>query len=237
MCNIAICDDELRIAETLKETVEALHCDKIRKIFLYTNGQTLFDDLSDGQVDASIIILDIKLGNCNGINLAEELLKAKPACQIIFVSGYDDYFEAVYDVEHVYFLQKPVKPDRLGKAISKALNELQKLNTERFCISNKSGDYAIPFNEIYTLEKDRRKIIIYTANGEICSFYGKFEEIENQLKGSFIRCHHSFMINLAKVKGLEKESFIMQNGRKIPISRTYIKTAKQGFIKYIDREY
>ena len=108
MWNIAICDDQPESIAYIKDRLADTALPDIGKIIAFSNGKSMLEDLEDGIFDADIFILDIDLGSCSGIAIAEKILDIRPDCQIIFMSGYDDYYEAVYDVNHIYFMKKPV---------------------------------------------------------------------------------------------------------------------------------
>ena len=153
------------------------------------------------------------------------------------MSGYDDYYEAVYDVNHIYFMKKPVSDEILRKAVSKAI---EKLNSERkdcFVAENKSGKHIISYKDIFTFERDRRKINIIGRDGMLlCSFYGKFEDIEPVLPKSFHRCHNSIFLNLSMTKSLENGCFIMRDGRAVTISRSHRNESQLAFARYLTED-
>ena len=59
-----------------------------------------------------LAFIDIELGDQSGIRLSNHLLRIHPDIQIIFFSGYDDYYLDVYNVESAYIFsrKKPVDP-------------------------------------------------------------------------------------------------------------------------------
>ena len=70
----------------------------------------------------------------------------------------------------------------------------------------------------------------------LCSFYGKFEDIESGLPKSFHRCHNSIFLNLSMVKSLENGCFIMRDGRIITISRSHRNESQLAFARYLTGE-
>ncbi len=237
MWDIIICDHDSSAAKELGDKVEELHIPQLHQIHLYTSGQALLDEITDQRVEPALVIMDIRLGEENGIETAGQIQKLRPPCQIIFTSEDRTYPEEIYEVEHVYFLVKPVRMESLDKAVKCGIRRLRILKEECLYIRNKSGDFVIPMDEIYSLEKEKRKIVVRTVSGEACSFYGKFEDVEGQLKQTFVRCHHSFIVNMYRVKTMGKDFFILWDDRKIPISRTYVKQVHQEFEQYARRSY
>lgn len=237
MWNIAICDDEPEIIKAV--TAQLARCKETQAqlsdmgaVAAYCDGNSLVEDLEDGKVEADIVVMDIKLKEDNGITLAERILRVRPDCQIIFMSGYDDYYEAVYDVDHIYFLQKPVSDLTLGKALFRALEKLRNLEKACFHMENKSGRFVIPYSRIYYFEKQKRQVLVRGSGGQVlCSFYGKFEEME-VLPQNFLRCHNSMIVNMGRVSAIEKSNFLLIDGSFVPISRTYLQESRLGFARY-----
>ena len=151
------------------------------------------------------------------------------------MSGYDDYYEDVYDVNHIYFLQKPVREEALTKALAIAHNHLLEAKQNCFYVENKSGRFVVPFEQIFLFEKDKRKIVVRGKDGEeLCCFYGKFRDIEDKLPRNFHRCHNSFIINLSKVRTLRRKEFVLFDGRQVQVSRAYIRDSRIAFARYTD---
>ena len=237
MWNIVICDDQPESIAYVKDRLETVNSPDIGRIITFSDGKSMLEDLEDGVLDANIFIMDIELGSCSGIKLAEKILDIRPDCQIIFMSGYDDYYEAVYDVNHIYFMKKPVCSEVLQKALFKAVEKLISQRDEFFVAENKSGKHIVSYRDIFSFERDRRKINVIGRDGTLlCSFYGKFEDIEPVLPNSFLRCHNSIFLNLAMVKSLENGCFIMRDGRAVTISRSHRSESQLAFARYLTGE-
>lgn len=237
MWNIAICDDQPESIAYVKDRLKDMKSPDIGRIIIFSDGSSMLEDLEENLLDANIFIMDIKLGNCNGISIADNILDIRPDSQIIFMSGYDDYYEAVYDVNHIYFMKKPVSDEILRKAVSKAIEKLNSERKDYFVAENKSGKHIISYKDIFTFERDRRKINIIGRDGMLlCSFYGKFEDIEPVLPKSFHRCHNSIFLNLSMTKSLENGCFIMRDGRAVTISRSHRNESQLAFARYLTED-
>lgn len=233
MADIVICDDREEILKDIEAKIRKADVQGVHRILSYNHGMRMMADIEDQLARAEIFILDIALGACSGISLAQEILSFIPDAQIIFMSGYDTYYEDVYDVSHIYFLQKPVKEEALQKALKLAQERLLAAKKACFYVENKSGRFVVPFEEIFLFEKDRRRIIVRGRDGEeICCFYGRFGDIEDNLPGHFHRCHNSFIVNLSKVRTLGGNEFVLFDGRPVQVSRAYIRDSRIAFARY-----
>lgn len=233
MADIVICDDREEILKDIEAKIRKADVQGVHRILSYNHGMRMMADIEDQLARAEIFILDIALGACSGISLAQEILSFIPDAQIIFMSGYDAYYEDVYDVNHIYFLQKPVRKEALTKALAIAHNHLLEAKQNCFYVENKSGRFVVPYSKIFIFEKQNRKIILRGKEGaEICSFYGKFEEILPQLPAHFCRCHNGIIVNMEKTAKISQNSFIMQDGQYVAISRSHRNTALCAFASY-----
>lgn len=233
MADIVICDDREEILKDIEAKIRKADVQGVHRILSYNHGMCMMTDIEDQLARAEIFILDIALGACSGISLAQEILSFIPDAQIIFMSGYDAYYEDVYDVNHIYFLQKPVREEALTKALAIAHNHLLEAKQNCFYVENKSGRFVVPYSKIFIFEKQNRKIILRGKEGaEICSFYGKFEEILPQLPTHFCRCHNGIIVNMEKTAKISQNSFIMQDGQYVAISRSHRNTALCAFASY-----
>lgn len=77
--------------------------------------------------DADIILLDFDMPGISGIEVARLILIQRPECRIIFVTGYNDFSHAQQAIQlgACDYILKPLDPNALEHAISRAVNQLQ----------------------------------------------------------------------------------------------------------------
>ena len=110
---IAICDDEQkdrdfvaalsrRWAGQRGNTVELTEFSSAEQ-FLFCYGE---------QSDYDILLLDIEMGQMDGVQLAKQLRQKNETIQIVFVTGYSDYISEGYEVAALHYLMKPVREEK-----------------------------------------------------------------------------------------------------------------------------
>ena len=232
MWKILICSEDEAFLQDLGQKIRRLAGERVKEIRLFSRKEDL-DFYATGRPEESdIILIDISLDN-GGIQLAQKVLEVQPQSQIIFMAESDKYYLDVYSVDHVYFLKKPVDSILLLNAIKKTGARLRDLKKSYLVINNKQGIYKIPLYSILCFESEKRKIHVYTEDREL-SYYGKFEDLMDKLDVRFARCHNSYIVNLAKVSELSDKKFVCENGRSIPISKTYYVDVREKFLSYLD---
>ena len=241
MWKVYICDDEKSAIEDIKnhllEVIKEKYSGEDFQIVTYNTGVMLLGDIEEGRVQPDMIFMDIKLAEGSGIKTARNVLKFLPSCQIIFVSGYDDYYLDVYEVEHIYFVKKPLDNIYIADAMKKAMERIDRSRDEIFGFTSKSKMTLLPLKQILYFEKEKRKILVYTIDGKCHEYYGKMDELMSQLNNSFVRCHNSYVVNIGKIMGMDRDKFIMGDNSEIPISRMYYKPAKERFLDHIENTF
>lgn len=233
MWNVVICDDQAEILRNVAQKLNGLNLEEIRNIICFQYGSYMVGELEEQRLDADIFILDVKLAEMNGIDLAGKILSIHPNSQIIFMSGYDDYFEDAYEVEHCFFLKKPITDVRLEKAVQRAIKNLGDTKQNFFYVENKSGQFVIDCCEIFTIERRKRKLLVMGENGKLlCSFYGKLEEAGAKLPDHFFQCHNSILVNFKKARSISGETFLMMDGSEVAISRSHKNECKSSFARF-----
>jgi DNA-binding LytR/AlgR family response regulator len=118
-------DDELPGLSYLKLLCEQIpELDVVRS---FNDSELFMKEFSGLEFD--LCIMDIEMPGINGIQLAS-LLEGKP---VIFTTAYKEYASDAFDLNAIDYVIKPVKPERLQQAVSKAI---QRINPE-----NKTSKY------------------------------------------------------------------------------------------------
>ena len=180
MWKILICDDDAVFLELLKKSVIKAAGDRIREIRTFVEKEQIEFYAAEHPNEAYIVFLDVELGENNGVDSAKRILNIQPNSQIIFVSAHDKYYLDVYEVDHIFFLKKPLEAEQLRKALKRAADKLEGVKGDGFVVVNKKGAQKLSFNEILFFEKEKRKIHVHTTK-DVITFYGKFDDMEPQL--------------------------------------------------------
>lgn len=184
--------------------------------------------------DISVIFLDIQLeNNQNGIEFAKYVKNTYPEIKIIFVTAHIRYCEDIFNTSPSGFLLKPVTVSKMARTLSRLkISE----PSEKFIVINNSKNNIckVDLSNIAYIESSGRKLNFQNISGKIlnqCSI--KISSIGNELPDYFIRCHHSFYVNLNYVKDIHRYYFTLTNDKIIPISQTKFKLAKENFLKFV----
>lgn len=188
----------------------------------------LFHYADDKSYD--MLLLDIEMGNISGIDLAKQIRAQNEAVQIVFITGFPDFMAEGYDVSALHYLMKPLIAEKLFGVLDKAVKNSHK--AERSVLFNIDGEsMRVSTDKIMFAEAFAHLVAINIAGS---SFEVKMtiSEAEKLLGDGFIRCHRSYIVGLRYIRSISKSDVILDNGKKIPLSRSSYNTVNQAFIRY-----
>ena len=168
---ILVVDDERPARERMVETLGRI-CPEC-KVVAFDNAQDALN--YEGKSDIEIAFLDIELGNYSGIELAIELKKYSPRCNIIFVTSFSEYGTESFKARPSGYVTKPYTDAEIKRELDNLRYQISE-SLESSEVSGESGESG--GNGETTLEKDERRLrcatfgnfIAYKENGDIMTF-------------------------------------------------------------------
>lgn len=233
---ICVCEDDLHQLDYLLGFLYKHTDNLVHQYIGFGNPKELLDYAANYPVD--IIVMDVNLGNYNGVEIVNQIHRMQPNMQVIFITGDYENRSLVYEANHIYYLDKPVKEELLLRAIHKAINSAEAYQlkaTPQLVIQNQGVQTVINFSDIVYLESKGRILHIYTAEGKLKQTYRSLSSAIALLDERFLHCHKSYVVNMDYIKKcINKKTFQMNLGNvEIPISQTKSNHSYQRFLQYI----
>src|SRR5918995_7035277 len=75
-------------------------------------------------VSPDLVLLDIAMPGMDGIDVARALSESTVDPAVVFVTAFDNFAVAAFDVAAIDYLMKPVQPDRLARALDRVRDHL-----------------------------------------------------------------------------------------------------------------
>jgi len=156
--------------------------------------------------------LDIKLGDTDGVSLAQKIMGLKNPPKIVFVTAYDEYAVKAFELQVIDYVLKPFSEERIKKTLErlKAILENDEIKSasvrrdaralNKFVVKQGSHMSLINIDDIVFIEADGRNSIVRTKEIEYKSktLLGELaDRLDNFI---FFRPHRSYIINLKKIK-------------------------------------
>ena len=225
---IAICEDEIVVANSISEKISSiLNKKKIKHgIDMFYNGNDLLDIYTE-QYD--ILFLDIYLPDINGYNVAQKIRKIDDKVIIVFLTSSNEYVFEGYNVAAFNYILKGDFNNKIEFLID-SINKNLKTKNSYIITRNKLGSRKVLCDDIIYISSNLRKLLIATKSERI-TVYGKLSDYEKKLlKLNFIKPHQSYIINQKYIKAVTSESILLDDDSLIPISRVYkTETRKKVF--------
>lgn len=240
---ILIADDEPLARERLQRQLKELNaesgidCD----IFEAENGLVALEKTQQQCPD--IVLLDIRMPSMDGIEAASHLSELETPPAIIFTTAYDEYALAAFDTHAIAYLLKPIRKEKLNKAIqsAKQLNRIQLQNIQKqvtapeeqyLSVRIHSGVRKIDLTEIFYFQADQKYVTIYYCEGEVL-IEDTLKSLEQRFDDTFIRVHRNALISKQQIKAIRKEQSghylleLKNVDKKIEVSRRHVAAVKK----------
>lgn len=231
---IAICEDSHRDSARLLAMLEdylranGLTADVER----FSSGEALLAAFSPGKYQILFQDIYMKKTALTGVETAAKIRETDRELTIIFVTVSSEHGAESYDVSAAYYIVKPLEQEKLRKAMEKCRALLDKYTKSIDIVENRQM-VAVRLRDIRYAEVIRHQIIIRTVSGEIQTRM-VFGELAAQLADAgLILCHRSYIVNPMHIADKQGRDFIMKNGDKIPISRTFQRQAEKAFRAFL----
>ena len=200
---------------------EPLAVERLQILLARQEGVVLAGTASDGEaalrvVDAvqpDLVLLDIAMPGMDGIDVARELSGRNVDPMIIFVTAFDNFAVAAFDVAAVDYLMKPVQPDRLARALERAREHPRRgpsggepsRYVEEFWVPELHGLVRIDADRIerITAERDYMRLHVGPRSWLIHRTIGKLDEELDPAK--FVRVHRSVILRRDTIVGLHRD--------------------------------
>ena len=183
-----------------------------------------------GRGDIRLVFLDIRMPRLDGVQLARILPKET---MVVFTTAYSDHAVDGFRVNAVDYLLKPVSYDEFLEAAMRARDRLlpdvrpaqqQPMPAQKKTHLLVKSEYRLlrlEISRILYIEglKDYVKIVMDGEKEPVLSLMS-IKRLEEELPDTFMRIHRSFIVNIDKVRIVEKNCVNIR-GQAIPISESY----------------
>lgn len=167
----------------------------------FDNPEKLLSEIKN--LDFDLVITDIEMPGMDGLSVAN-LLKDK---MVIFTTAYKEYAVDAFDIEAIDYITKPVKKERLQKAVVKALEKInKKASNKKFTqLNTDKGKALLFFDQIIHIqpsESDSRDKEVLMKDGNTILLKNiTFAKLLSQLpKADFCRINKKDIVAMNAVK-------------------------------------
>ncbi|HET9427752.1 MAG TPA: LytTR family DNA-binding domain-containing protein [Allosphingosinicella sp.] len=238
LLRVLVVDDEPLAVERLQLLLA--RCPDIALVGTANDGEAALRIAEAVQPD--VVLLDIAMPGLDGIDVARALSASPIDPAIVFVTAFDNFAVAAFDVAAIDYLMKPVEVERLERALARVRSWLaaggksaqtsRSEHVEEFWVPDLSGLVRIAASDIerVTAERDYMRLHVGPRSWLIHRTIGKLEEdLDPKL---FLRVHRSVIVRRDTIVGLYRDdgghwTARLQGGAEQRIGRSYIDEVKK----------
>src|SRR5512146_2927181 len=187
-----------------------------------------------------VIFIDVQMPDIDGLSALQSVDTAlRPL--VVLTTAYSHYAVQAFEAEVLDYLLKPFDEERLARCLRRvkarlsqaapaepALGTLQQASDsiDRFLVKSEGRILFFDGKEIDWIEAASNYVEIHTGSQSFLVRH-TMNELEKKLNPrQFVRIHRSFIVNLAKIRGVQPcnsgEYMVrLQNGKELPSSRGY----------------
>ena len=209
--NIAIVEDDLQTREGLKIMIESF--DEIYCQGIFEDADAFISSFKHLEVD--VVLMDINLPGCSGIECVEQLKEKKPGVQFLMCTHLkdDDKIFSALKAGATGYILKNITAEKLTIAIKEIYNggspmspEIARKVTEAFAIDRKSTE------QIKLLTKREREVIELLAFGYPYKIVADRLSLKTDTIRAYIRGIYSKLQVHNKTEAINKLHYKMNNG-------------------------
>lgn len=236
MLQFALCNEnEQQLQDTASAIIDFLP-PGIVEITTFSAPTQLLDRIDQDGFQPDLALLHIALSEMSSSALAEQLNRRLPDCRIVFVCTRRDESTGASAAPRLWF---SIQNDCLGSLrplLGQSVSWLLPGTAGSLLLGFKGRTLVVPAYEVLYLERENRKTRVVCEQNSYLISQSPAKLIPEVLSRHIVRCHQGYWVNLAKVRSLEKNEFVLANGTRIPISRSHREQAVQAFCTFYGRE-
>ena len=209
---VFIVDDEpparSRLRDLLNDCNEQLALDVVGEA---GNGREALEKLSETNTD--VVLLDIRMPQMDGVELAQHLNKLPKPPVIIFTTAFDAYAIKAFELHAIDYLLKPIRLKRLFEALTRAreavpvqtevLRELLPEPRKNLSIHERGKIHLIPVDQVLYLRAELKYVTVRTAEREYL-LEESLTAMETEFSSRFVRIHRNCLVAKEEIEGFER---------------------------------
>lgn len=190
--------------------------------------------------NVDLMFVDINMPDLSGMDFVKSLSE-KPF--IIFTTAYSEYAIEGFKVDATDYLLKPIGYKDFLKAVNKVKylfdlkgvqSESVKTVSEHLFVKSEYRLVRIELSEIKYIESMHEYVRIHLINSKPVMTLLSLKSVEEQLPSQkFLRVHRSFIVNIDRIKVVERNRIVFDNNVYIPVSDQY----KERFQEFINKNF
>lgn len=199
------------------------------------DGRSALDAIA--ALDPELVLLDMTMPELDGLAVARALGESPAGPAVIFVTAHDNFAVEAFDLDAVDYVLKPATPERLERAIARAVSRRGNRTAARsdwlseFWVPYRSELLRIAAADVDRIDAERDYVRLHVGERSYLMLQ-TVSGLEARLDPDrFIRIHRSTILRRDRIVGLRHDglgvwSAELEDGVAVRIGRTYLASAK-----------
>ncbi len=165
--------------------------------------------------DPDVVLLDIRMPGVDGIETAHHLYAMETPPAVVFTTAYDEYAIDAFEARAIGYVLKPVRRERLEKALEHAARitgqMLKQLTSEsnlksrrqHVCTRIQGELRLIPIESVSYFYADQKYITVHHSNGQDL-IDDSLKSLEDEFMDEFVRIHRGALVAVDQIDRLQK---------------------------------
>lgn len=217
MLRIAVTDDEQSCREQLAGYIRQ-YGQEIGagfEVHTFPSGEAL---LAADPASFAIILLDIQMQGTDGMSTARAIRAVNDKVVLMFITNMAQYALQGYEVDALDFVLKPINYYTFSLRFKRAIERATSRKTKQVLLHTRDKVLRLDTEEIFYIESQNRMLLYHTAQG-VFEVRATMQAAEEELAPfHFVKCNHWYLVNLAHVRELHKDTVLVA-GAELEISR------------------
>ncbi|HET6631671.1 MAG TPA: LytTR family DNA-binding domain-containing protein [Rhodanobacteraceae bacterium] len=152
-----------------------------------------------------LLLLDIRMPGLDGLQLARRLAALPNAPQVVFCTAFEAHAVDAYDVRAADYLLKPVRLDRLRRALERVAGLLaaQRQSPRAFLHARLGGEETrIALDDVHCLLAEDKYVAVLHARGRAL-LEDSLRTLEQQFPQRLLRLHRGCLVPRERLRGIK----------------------------------
>lgn len=206
---ILIVDDEAPARSRLRRLLEEFPEHEV--VGEAEDGRSALDRIQHLHPD--IVLMDIRMPVMDGLEVARHLGSLPHPPATVFCTAYGDHALAAFETNAVDYLMKPIRRERLRRALEKAnrvsgtkLDTLARGRQRRHICARVRGNLElIPLEAVIYFLAEYKYVTVCHDSGEVL-IEDSLKSLEDEFADRFVRIHRNALVARDRLAALEKGS-------------------------------
>jgi two-component system response regulator AlgR len=198
-------------------------------------------------LNPAVVLLDIRMPGMSGVEVARHLASYTAPPAIVFVTAYDEYAIEAFDAQAVGYLLKPVRKEKLERALQQAgrvgasklvefaAGDTQIARRENIAVRYRAELRLIPLKDVRFFRADQKYVTVHHSAGENL-IDDSMKLLAEEFEPDFVRINRGILAAVGAIEALERDGEgkhvvrLRGTADTLPVSRRRLAALKRAML-------